>query len=282
MLVRASFTVLCNGFLRSGSTWSFNVCRALASLQAKRFHQPWESQYLLPDQLDDFLRQRASAAAGPAVIKAHQISNTTLQWIRGGNVKAVCTIRDPRDCVVSDMAFMHHDIRAAGVRILFDLNELNLFDDFGRTLFIRYEDMMKDRLMQIRLIAAYLGVEVDAAAVHAIDKQTNLDASRRVCESLKNFPAERVYITDNHRVDRETQLHENHIGSSKVGRWRHDLPPELGKHLSRLFHRDLLKFGYETEGSLASLLTTPITDRAPSTTANRHGHLSAEAAKRSA
>jgi len=254
----------------------------LARLHADRFGQPCESTYLAPEQLDEFLSVRASAATGPAVIKAHQISSTTLQRIRSGSVKAICTIRDPRDCVVSDMAFMKHDIRSAGVRILFDLNELNLFDDFGRTLFIRYEELMKDRLSQIRLIAAYLGVEADDAAVQAVDQQTNLEASRKVCASLKDLPAERVYITDNHRVDRLTQLHENHIGTSEAGRWRHDLSPELGQHLSRLLHRDLLKFGYETEESLAVLLSPTATVRAPSTIANGNHHVSLGVTKISA
>ena len=61
--------VICNGIFRSGSTWSFNVCRELVQQAAKEMGQPFASTYLDRSETEYFMMTRAATAPGPIVIK---------------------------------------------------------------------------------------------------------------------------------------------------------------------------------------------------------------------
>ncbi len=88
--------VICDGMIRSGSTWSFNVCRLMGDLLAKRRGQAHGSAYLDRNTLDQFLVTQAYVREGPAIVKGHELGPVALDWIHTGRAKAVCTIRDPR------------------------------------------------------------------------------------------------------------------------------------------------------------------------------------------
>src|SRR5438046_775033 len=97
--------VLCTGMLRSGSTWSYNVCRLMAKAVAARERRPMSATYLLPQQLEQFLQQQPLPPPGPTVLKAHSIGPLALEALRAGRAKGICTFRDPRDCVASMITF---------------------------------------------------------------------------------------------------------------------------------------------------------------------------------
>lgn len=245
--------VICDGLIRSGSTWSFNVCRLMGDMIAARRGQTSGSAYLHKFTLDEFLNTQAYVRTGPAVIKNHELGPVALDSIRIGRAKAVCTIRDPRDCVASDIVFWGAGFDASLNRVLASLKYLASYQDFGRTLFIRYEEMMEDRLWQIKRIAAYLQISIDQKEAELIDAQTNIRASRKLCQDLGKRREEDVdIILDVHRRDRTTLLHDNHIGTGEVGRWRRDLTPEQGQMLTKLLWRSLQVLGYESDGSIAA------------------------------
>src|SRR4051794_18506060 len=97
--------VLCTGMMRSGSTWSFNVCRLLAQVAAKQRDLPFWSGYLTLQNCEKFLTQSHGNFPGPTVIKAHGIGLMAQRYLRDGKAAAVCTFRDPRDCLVSLIQF---------------------------------------------------------------------------------------------------------------------------------------------------------------------------------
>src|SRR5271156_4528903 len=95
---------ICNGMFRSGSTWSFNVCRALYQLLDGGQSRS-QSGYMNRGPLDQLVLQKLPAITFPLVVKSHDLGPAALAALRAGRARAVCTYRDPRDCVASDMIF---------------------------------------------------------------------------------------------------------------------------------------------------------------------------------
>jgi hypothetical protein len=237
---------VCNGIIRSGSTWSYNVCRLLGQLLARRRSQPCGMACLGAQSLDRFLQVEAKLGNGPAIIKVHEIGPTAIEWIASGRAKAVCTFRDLRDCVASDMVFWGRGFEASVKRVMISIKALDsAFADSGRTLLVRYEDMMTDRLRQVRKIADYLNIELSQAELELIDSQSNIHSSRAFCESMANRPGnESDPVEGNHRRDRVTLLHDNHIGNARSGKWKDELTSEQGRILTEAFGLALRAMGY--------------------------------------
>ncbi len=241
----AAALILCTGILRSGSTWSYNVCRELAQSQARKQRRPFGSAYLTEPQLDFFLNSQGAAIPGPTVLKTHNVGSVAREWIRSGRASVVCTFRDPRDCVASMLKFFRQDFAGAARRMLADLELLNIYQS-SHGLLIRYEDMMSDSLAQIEKIALHLRIFVDRAELRRIDQATNLQSSQKICRELGGRDESQVRRSDGHRVDPATSLHDVHIMSSKSGRWKTELSDEQGRELTQMFHPWLVRLGYET------------------------------------
>jgi hypothetical protein len=253
-LTMVSPIIICDGVIRSGSTWSFNVCRLLAQMLAERRCETLISHYLDEQQLDQFLRAEVYLWKGPAVVKGHVTGPLALEWIRTGRAKGVCTFRDPRDCVASDVSFFGGGFNTSLQRVNASLASLASYLDFGRTLFIRYEEMMDDRPGQIRRIAAHLNIAIDQKDLERVDEQTNIHSARKIAQQLASRADDQIdTVLNTHRRDLKTLLHDNHIGTGKVGKWKQDLTDEQGQQLTQLFRRSLLLLGYETEASLQAL-----------------------------
>jgi hypothetical protein len=244
----------CNGVIRSGSTWSFNVCRALFQELSAQLNLPFGSTYLDGAYAEHFVSQQWQQVPGPAVIKAHQIGPVTLATIRAGHAKAVCTFRDPRDCVASDLVFMGQGLEFSINRVSASLEFLRFYQSTSHILLVKYEEMMADRIGQIRRIAAHLQIKSDDAMIARVDAATNIDSSRQVCQDLKNRAADQVLNIASHKVDPQTHLHEHHIGRATPGRWRDEFSADQASWLTEYFSPWLLQLGYETRDSLRSML----------------------------
>jgi hypothetical protein len=240
----AATLILCTGLLRSGSTWSFNVCRELGQATARRHRQGFGSAYLTEPQLDFFLNTQARSIPGPTVLKTHGVGPVAQEWIRTGRAAVVCTYRDPRDCVASMLTFFGLDFATAARRIHADLEFLALYET-SRGLLIRYEEMMSHPLTQIERIATHLRIVVDRAELRRIDQVTNLQNSAKICRDLAGRDESQILRSGGHRVDPATSLHDNHIMNSKPGRWRSEFTDEQARTLTELFHPWLIRLGYE-------------------------------------
>jgi hypothetical protein len=233
------------GILRSGSTWSYNVCQAFGRLLAARRRQPFGSAYMTHVELDMFLNTEGPNLRGPTVIKAHAITTTALEWIATGRAKVVCTYRDPRDCVISMMTFFSGDLAKTSRQIVESFDYMKFYQKAGNTLFVRYEQMMADPLGQIEQIGRHLNVDVDQAMLREIEHGTNVQSSRKICQELKSRPETAVQRSGSHRVDPLTGLHDNHIFNAKIGRWKEELSDAQGASLTEFFRPWLVALGYE-------------------------------------
>jgi hypothetical protein len=243
----------CSGILRSGSTWSYNVCRLLGVVLSVKARQPLGATYLLDNQLEKFLAEEGNALKGPTVIKTHRVLSLGLQYLQSGKAKAVCTYRDPRDCVVSVHTFTGADMDQVAIGIASSLEYLKHYQESSNTLFIRYEEMMADSRKEIDRIVAHLGIQVDSKILDRIDQQTNLEGSREICEDIKKRAQAQGDHTGKRAIDLVTHLHGNHIYSAKSGRWRTELTSQQAQSYSELFRPYLLSLGYETQESFAAL-----------------------------
>jgi hypothetical protein len=245
---------ICNGVLRSGSTWSFNVCRGLAQEWSRQRGdlREIESSYLDLAQMETYLASHWSQAQVPVVLKSHEPGPIALSLIRAGRIKAVCTFRDPRDCVSSDLKFMRIGINQVLQRVRSSFEALRLYQTTDHILLIRYEDMVQDPIRQIRRIALHVGVDVDAAAVERIHQATSFETSRKICQDVQRRPDSEVYLIAKARVDPGTRLHENHIFDGKVGRWRTEFAGDQARWLTEYFSSWLIQLGYETPQSIAA------------------------------
>jgi hypothetical protein len=248
---------ICNGIFRSGSTWSFNVCRQLVTQLAVRRGQRFGSAFLDHNALDEYLRNGVSSAPGPVLIKAHFIGPLALQWLRLSKMKAVCTYRDPRDCVASDRTFLGWDMDRIVNRVLGNYQAVDEYRGCSSILMVRFEEMMRDPMVQIRRIAGHFDIDLPEQTLRQIDAETNIQSSLKICQQLKyRAPNEVTHVAD-HRVDPLTQLHNNHIHSAKIGRWRDELTADEGRELTRIFHPWLVKFGYDIETPRATYAREP-------------------------
>jgi len=244
--------VLCTGMLRSGSTWSFNVCRLMAKVIAGREGRPMAATYLTREPCEKFLATQLGRCPGPTVLKVHEPGPLALNALRTGAARGVSTYRDPRDCVASMMTFTGRSFDQAARSISAALDLLEASAAAGNTLFIRYEDMLRDRAAHVAQIAAFLGLSLDAKILSRIDQLTSLPATQRICEDLKQRPADKLLrSTDDHRVDPETWLHDNHIQSGRPGRWRDELTPAQASALQQEFGTRLSRMGYDANSERA-------------------------------
>ena len=246
---------ICNGVIRSGSTWSFNVCRELFGLEAQRNNEKMGSAYLDSQPLEQFVTRQWGGVPGRTVIKAHTLGMNAMAVVRKGQAKAVCTYRDPRDCVASDLQFMNYPVEICLHRVSSTMSPIRVYQSAPQHfLLVRYEDMMEDTRREIRRVADHLQIAVDDAAVEMIDAKTNMDASRQLCENIRKKPSGRVTQVATHLVDSETHLHENHINGGTMGRWRFELSNEQALFATEHFAPWLIQLGYETPASLQALL----------------------------
>jgi hypothetical protein len=196
-------------------------------------------------ELDGWLKTEGTKPGVATMIKAHDITYTALAWLTTGRAKAVCTYRDPRDCVASMLTFVGGDIAATCRRIADNFEYVRLCQEAGNTLFLRYEEIMADPMGQVEQIARHLKIEVDRETLGQIEAANNLENTKKICDDLKNRPGNAVMLADTHRVDPITSLHDNHIFNAKIGRWKEELSEGQGKAISDFFRPWLVALGYE-------------------------------------
>jgi hypothetical protein len=221
---------------------------------AVKFGKPFGSTYLHGSALETFVESHWEKVPGLTLIKAHEMGPKAIAALQAGLAPGVCTFRDPRDCVASDLVFMGRGMDHTLKRMNASLECLRIAESVDRILFVRYEDMMINRQNEIRRIARHLGLPSDISIVSQVDAKTNLQSSRQLCQQIKNRPSTQVVEIDSHRVDLRTHLHENHIDNARIGRWKDELSADQGRYLSELFAPWLLKWGYETQASLKQLM----------------------------
>ena len=226
------------GLHGSASTWVYNVIRELliAALEADQVLALYAEQVSeLPDESTRARRQ--------LVIKSHYGSAGLDSWLAATQAQIVLSIRDPRDACVSMSQRFSAPIEATVPWLSADCNRVMRLALQDWPL-LRYEDRFFEDQAAPQRLAGYLGLKVAPCSFDDISARYSTEAVRSFAQRLADLPPERLATpTSSRLMDRLTQIHGQHIGDTRSGKWR-QLPNGVQLELTHAFSAFLDRFGY--------------------------------------
>ncbi|MBT6203905.1 MAG: hypothetical protein HOI34_09395, partial [Rhodospirillaceae bacterium] len=184
------------------------------------------------------------------VIKAHRIGPQTRKSIAVGRIRNVYTIRDPRDAMGSMLGFgppKDAEERRSLLRYFSAvLEQGTAFLGDGKSLVIRYEEMVVDPPAQVRAIARHLDLGIGEDLIGKVHEATGVKRMQKIVDKL-----EAEAEGDEDKWDEKTQIHVSHLQGGEVGRWRRDLTPAFLEQVERTFEPWMSPFGYGDDQAVA-------------------------------
>ena len=204
--------VLCDGMVRSGSTWSFNV--ALELLRSSNEHQKTFGLFSeKPEVLLSAVRPRSSNL----VIKSHKLDQSAYQLCRTGAIKAIYTWRHPYDAIVSCMRMFGWSFQQSIDVLRSSLRVWSFHRATNTAHVISYESIIQTPSAAIGRIASYLGVGVEVERLNRIARATSLDQVRSLSQHVNDLDTGRLVRMNEHVYDRQTLLHQGHVTDGRIG-----------------------------------------------------------------
>jgi predicted O-linked N-acetylglucosamine transferase (SPINDLY family) len=215
--------VLCSGMPRSGSTWSYNVCRLLLTevMGADLLEAGYREGNVAEQYLADIGR-----TSKMHLLKLHYPGPAAADLISRGRAKNIYTVRHPLDAVASFGDALGEPIASAAQHIKDSLDSADQWHRQGNALFIDFDALASEPRNQIRRIAEYLEIEADAALVERIHEQTSLEAVQAFSEQLATSPDAVLARAPKAAYDRVTLYHIGHVSRQGQRDWRTDLTPD--------------------------------------------------------
>lgn len=190
--------VLLTGMVRSGSTWAFNVAKALLSLETRAV-------------TGEYTNDVAAAIAGVGtqvehhLIKAHMVDRVGHMLIRHRMSKTICTWREPLECIASSMEAFGSTFDDTVALAQGGLAFLDLQAREGGVLFVAHDTIVARPHDAIRAIARHLGCAADDTTVARIGGLFSKDNVARFTDGLERTAEARG------GWDRDTLFHPGHI-----------------------------------------------------------------------
>jgi hypothetical protein len=218
--------VLPTGMIRSGSTWSFNVCVNLLREAG------------IGNVRTDFIkslgewRQVVSQDGIHAVLKCHTLDAESLDWLKNNRhtVRFVYTLRDPREVAASALATFNMPLDDGLSSVESSLQFLSAQRAIGAVCVVPYS--LIDKRLSVAAIAAladYLELDLSASAISAVDDLCGRDNQRALLEHFATLPPSEIHRDDRFTYHRPTLLHRNHFRTSDALGWER----LLNKHQAR-------------------------------------------------
>jgi hypothetical protein len=200
--------VICNGAIKSGSTWLYNILTQMLS-----FARPPEKYLTLknprhpcirPDQLAEFLTSEDYVTID-YLSKNHLDKPLHRFLLSRPHVYVFDIERDPKDVIVSH--YFHETFRNAYKGSFeefywsigrFDVAKLSryhaLWRDAGPQVYISsYEKLHTDFALEARRIAAVLGVSLTDPQIDAMRERTSITSLRKNYENEPRFEGEKFF-----------------------------------------------------------------------------------------
>ena len=230
----------CAGMYASGSTWAYNIMRAVAAVG---FADRVRTSRFAANK-----RDLAGIADGDAlhVVKSHDLPADAATALLAQAPRLVITVRDPRDAVTSLMQYQDYPFDVAGHTIAKSTRfVLRLLEKGGEALVLRYEDGFTDDLATVSRIAGTLGIAIAPGAAAAILAAHRREAVERFIAKLPETPEVRPNGPQDW-YDPATQWHKHHAGrDGEVGRWRRLLLPGQANAIEADCGPYMERFGYQ-------------------------------------
>ena len=204
--------VLCDGMIRSGSTWSFNVAMELV-----RLCQPNRKVFGFYNENPAVLLASARPRFSHLVIKSHKLDPSAYELCHAGTIKAIYTWRDPYDVIVSCMRMWGHSVDHWTGALRNALRVWSFHRATGSGCIVSYESIIKSPVAIVNNIASYLELQIEPDQACQIAKTTSLEHLKSVGQQIDDLEESRLIRTDSHVYDRQTLLHRNHIVDGGIG-----------------------------------------------------------------
>lgn len=246
--------IICNGAIKSGSTWLFNILINLVECQNPPEQyltgRSEKSPCIWPEKLEGFLAE-ADYKNNNYISKNHLNKPEYKALVQGNQDVFIFDIeRDPRDVVVSNY---YHDCFRNGYKGSFEkyywgdgrfvANQLagyhSLWANCGpRAYTTSYEGLKTDFPTEARAIAKTLGIELSDEAVETLKANTSIDSLRKNYKDDERYQGQKFFrkgeVGDwkNHFDDKMladiASIQEKGIGKFDTGR--------LKKEVKELFY----------------------------------------------
>lgn len=215
------------GMPRSGSMWTYNVCRRLILATGRT---PWPDS--VPQDETAAIQHALVHPPGPDqiyCIKSHKRIPVELPHMR-----IICNYRDIRNAMLSYMRFMKcpFDKALAVARGSMDLTDHYLARKHSNVHAVRYDTLVEHPRETIGELADFLSLPASQADIGRIASALSRDEVRRHVEQLESSRADAenrgpgslstVENLDGSRriYDHATGFQSGHISSGREGEWR--------------------------------------------------------------
>lgn len=210
--------VLCNGMIRSASTWSYNVVlkimRAAAGDDVYGDYNENVAQFL----------ESCPPTAPYLILKCHMLDSVGRGLVERGEARVIYTCRELADAAASFMNMFQFDFPHTLSALNGALELYRLHRDSGRALILGYREITSDPLESVASIARHLGVTAPASVLERITEETSVERARDRVEQLKaGVDADKLVRFDRFVHDRETLLNIDHIRDGRRGYGRASL-----------------------------------------------------------
>lgn len=230
----------CAGVYASGSTWAYNIMRAVAAVG---FAERVRTSRFVHNKGD---LVGIEDGAGLHVVKSHDVPADAGGVLLAQGPRVVVTVRDPRDSVTSLMRFQGFGFEQAGQALAKSARfSLRLLEKEPEALVLRFEDGFTGDAATVMRIAAYLGIEITPGAAAAIFVAHRREAVERFIAGMKDAPGTRPNGPEDW-YDVATQWHRHHAGrDGEIGRWKRLLLPGQPNAIEADCGLFMDRFGYQ-------------------------------------
>jgi hypothetical protein len=221
--------ILCNGMIRSASTWSYNVVLKLMRAAAG------ESVYgNYNEDIAQFL-ESSPPTASYLVLKCHMLDAVGRGLLERGEARVVYTCRDLADAAVSFMRMFQFDFEHTLSALGGALELYKFHRAGGHALILGYREITSHPLESVAKIAAHLGVKAPMEVLERINDETSLERAKDRVEQLKaGIDADQLVRFDRFVHDRKTLLNLDHIRDGRSGYGRASLTEEQSLRIDEL------------------------------------------------
>lgn len=225
------------GLHGSASTWVFNVVRELVQAVVG-------ADQVVALYAEEGGGVLAEAAGRHVVLKSHHGGPGWEQLLWLARAPVLLSIRDPRDAAVSLVQRFRMPFAAAVQGLQRDCSlAIRLAE--GGVVPLRYEDRFFDDPAAPARLARMLLLPLPAVVTDALFTRYRTDAVRAFAAAVPTLSDDRlVVVPDTTMLDRITQIHRNHIGDARSGKWRELVDAPTAHALTVAFAPFLERFRY--------------------------------------
>ena len=233
LLLDTSITqlVFCSGMLRSGSTWSYNVCRYLLehSYGDERVAKGYVGEREFVEAVlagSDQKNKNVARDRDIVLLKFHFPTPRLIELVASGQARNIYTVRNPLNALASQIEFFKKPFKEALNGIVQGLQAMDEWRRHDGTLLVRFDDLTAAPHTEIARIAIHLGLDVDETLIAHCAEANSYEAMKRLSEDMAAWPQERLTKTSRHTFDPVTLLHVGHAPQGRARDWRKVLDPQ--------------------------------------------------------